>query len=104
LTKQQIQEWFERIAELLEIDIQEVSYFESLNYLALNTLQKDDWIRRSPCYGDILFNMWQKDQPFFTKAAGTKERDEGIQLMFCPLPAESKNLWPSKVIGMFEKS
>ena len=39
-----------------------MSNFKSLNGLALNMLQKEDWIRRSPEYGDILFNMWQNDQ------------------------------------------
>ena len=60
--KQKIQQWFEKVTEKLEIDIQEVSNFKSLNGLALNMLQKEDWIRRSPEYGDILFNMWQDDQ------------------------------------------
>ena len=62
LTKQKIQQWFKKAADQLEIDIQEVSKFMSFNGLALNMLQKEDWIRRSPDYGDILFNMWQKYQ------------------------------------------
>ena len=62
LTTQKIQEWFIRATETLEIDIQEVSNFKSLDGLALSMLGKEDWIRRSPEYGDILFNMWRKDR------------------------------------------
>jgi hypothetical protein len=76
LTKQKIQQWFTIATETLEIDIQEVSTLKSLNYSALNMLAKEDWIRRSPTYGDILFNMWQKDQLMLTKTA---EHGEGIQ-------------------------
>ncbi len=77
LTKEKVQQWFEKAIETLEIDIQEVSNLKLLNGKALNMLEKEDWIRRSPSYGDILFNMWQKDQQTFTETDRTKEHDEG---------------------------
>jgi hypothetical protein len=41
-------------------------------------LEKEDWIRRSSDFGDIVFNMWQKDQQtLFTETGGNKKRDEG---------------------------
>ena len=76
-TKEKIQQWFEKVTQKLEIDIQEVSHFKSLNGLALNNLKKEDWLRRSPNYGDILFNMWQDDQHVFPKTGGIKENDKG---------------------------
>ena len=87
MTKQKIQQWFEKVTEKLEIDIQEVSNFRSLNGLALNMLQKEDWIRRSPEYGDILFNMWQDDQFGFPKTGGIKEYDKGESLDVFPTAA-----------------
>jgi hypothetical protein len=62
LTRMRIQLWFKKATQTLEVDIQKVSNLKSLNGLALNMLQKEDWIRRSPDCGDILFNMWQEDQ------------------------------------------
>ena len=77
LTKQEVQNWFGKAAETLERDIQDVSNFKSLNGKALGTLKKEDWIRRSPDFGDILFNMWQEDPQKFTETGGNKECDEG---------------------------
>ena len=77
LTKQEVQNWFGKAAETLQIDIQEVSNFKSLNGKALIMLKKEDWIRRSPNFGDILFNMWGENQHTITETDGNKECDEG---------------------------
>ena len=74
-TEQKVQHWFEDAAEMFNISITEVSNLKCLNYKALNILKKEDWLRRSPNFGDILFNMWQED-----RGAITKEKDEGKYL------------------------
>ena len=73
LTKQEVQHWFKNAAEKFEIDIQQLSKLKTLNGKALQMLKKEDWIKRSPDFGDILFNMWQED----SETGGNKKRDEG---------------------------
>ena len=71
-TQQKVQHWFENAAKMLELNITEVSNLKCLNFKVLNILKKEDWLRRSPSFGDALFNMWQKDQGTITK-----EKNEG---------------------------
>lgn len=44
----------------LQIEEHEVSFLKEKNGAALESLTKEDWIRRSANHGDILFNQWQK--------------------------------------------
>ena len=84
MTKQKVEQWFIEATELLEIDIQEVSNLKLLDGLALNMLKKEDWIRRSPEYGDILFNMWRKDQLLLLRTGRIKEYDESESINVLP--------------------
>ena len=71
-TAKKVEHWFENAASMLGINITEVENLKCLNFKGLNILKKDDWLRRSPNYGDVLFNIWQED-----RGSVTKEKDEG---------------------------
>ena len=61
-----------------EIDEVEISSLKGQNGKALETLQKDDWIRRSPNHGDVFFIQWQKLKEEYFKKVG--EGDVNVEV------------------------
>ena len=67
-----------KVCHDFEIDEVEISSLKGQNGKALETLQKDDWIRRCRKHGDIFFNLWQKLKEEHFKTKG--EEDENIEV------------------------
>ena len=65
-TRAQVKNWFANICKDLDIEEEKVSQFTSMGGKGLNLLLKEEWLRRSPEVGDLLFRMWndlKKEQP-----------------------------------------
>ena len=66
--KSQVVQWFKSMCDKYEIDEEDISGLMMLNGEGLNELKdKDDWIRRSPKQGDLMYNLWRKLNAEFLK-------------------------------------
>ena len=59
-TKLQVAKWIDSICDEYEIDKEEVADLKRSNGKGLDLLDKEDWIRRSPTQGDLLFKLWRQ--------------------------------------------
>ena len=69
--KLQVTNWISEICQSFEIEEDEVSDLKGQNGKALDSLPKEDWIRRSK-HGDLFYNEWQK-----LKGSEHKQKEEG---------------------------
>lgn len=59
-TKLQVAKWIDSICDDYEMDKEEVIDLKKANGRGLDTLDKEDWLRRSPTQGDLLYKLWKQ--------------------------------------------
>ena len=59
-TKAQVVKWIDGICDEYEIEKEEVIDLKKSNGKGLDLLKKEDWLRRSPVHGDMLYELWKQ--------------------------------------------
>ncbi|XP_028397256.1 uncharacterized protein LOC114521065 isoform X2 [Dendronephthya gigantea] len=59
-TKAEVVKWIDSICDEYEIEKEEVVDLKRSNGKGLDLLKKEDWLRRSPTQGDMLYELWKQ--------------------------------------------
>lgn len=79
-TKLQVAKWIDSICDEYEIDEKEVINVKQANGKGLDLLDKDDWLRRSPTQGDLLYQLWKGMKAEKNISIEESKNQEGIVL------------------------
>ena len=76
--EQEVTEWLLTICQKFDIDEEDISLLKGYSGQALDSLEKEDWIDRSPGSGTVIFKQWQKLKE--THSVNKEEEENKVDL------------------------